>query len=222
MFPLVDTTRRFKTLKDAEDALMGQGFKLVPDTCNWIDDAAQIDAGVYPVEEAYGVSKYRIEYRALDATPTRRRFLTVAAVGSIVGVGSLAAAAMAPNDVPQAVTIPPAPAIAGHDPVFGLIEAHRKAGRDHDAALVEQERLERIGDKAADWVGEAPCHAEFEAFDVLLSAAASTVPGILAQLSYLQEIAKRNAWMFSDRADSAPRLIEGFAASIANVWRVQS
>ena len=41
-------------------------------TCNWIDDAAQIDAGVYPVEEAYGVSKYRIEYRALDATPTRR------------------------------------------------------------------------------------------------------------------------------------------------------
>jgi len=46
MFPLVDTTRRFKTLKDAEDALMGQGFKLVPDTCNWIDDAAQIDAGV--------------------------------------------------------------------------------------------------------------------------------------------------------------------------------
>src|ERR1700682_3639449 len=60
----VDTTRRFETLKDAEDALMEQGFKLVPDTCNWIDDAAQIDAGVYPVEEAHGVSKYRIEYRS--------------------------------------------------------------------------------------------------------------------------------------------------------------
>ena len=36
---------------------------------------------------------------------TRRRFLTVAAAGSIVGAGSLAAAAMAPN-VPQAVPSP--------------------------------------------------------------------------------------------------------------------
>jgi hypothetical protein len=37
----IDTTRRFETLKDAEDALMKQGFKLVPHTCNWIDDAAR-------------------------------------------------------------------------------------------------------------------------------------------------------------------------------------
>ena len=47
---------------------------------------------------------------------TRRRFLTVAAVGSIVGAGSLAAAAMTPNGVPQAVTVPrhsrPDPAVA--------------------------------------------------------------------------------------------------------------
>ena len=41
----IDTTRRFETLKDAEDVLMEQGFKLVPHTCNWIDDAAPIDAG---------------------------------------------------------------------------------------------------------------------------------------------------------------------------------
>lgn len=40
--------------------------------------------------------------------PTRRRFLTVAAVGSMAGAGTLAAAALTPNDVPQAVTIPPA------------------------------------------------------------------------------------------------------------------
>lgn len=38
--------------------------------------------------------------------PTRRRFLTVAAVGSMIGAGSLAAAATAPNDVPKAVTTP--------------------------------------------------------------------------------------------------------------------
>ena len=35
---------------------------------------------------------------------TRRRFLAVAAVGSFVGAGTLAAAAMAPPNVPQAVT----------------------------------------------------------------------------------------------------------------------
>src|SRR6266852_6268651 len=154
--------------------------------------------------------------------PTRRRFLTVAAVGSIVGAGSLAFAAAAPNDVPQAVTNA-SPNSLQRDPMFGMIEAHRKADRDHEAALDEQERLERIGDHAAaDLAGEASCHAAFKAFDALLSAAATTVPGILAQLAYLQEIAKRDAWMFSDREDSATRLLKGFAASIANILAVQS
>jgi hypothetical protein len=37
---------------------------------------------------------------------TRRRFLFVAAFASVVGAGSLAVAAMAPNDVPKAVTVP--------------------------------------------------------------------------------------------------------------------
>jgi hypothetical protein len=155
--------------------------------------------------------------------PTRRRFLAVAAVGSVVGAGSLAAAAMA-SSIPQAVTVPSiASSPALPDPVFGLIEAHRKAGCDHEAALVEQARLEQIGDNAAAWlVSEAPCHAEFNAFDALLSAAATTVPGIVAQLAYLQDIAKRDAWMFNDRDDSATRLLKGFAASIANVMAVQS
>jgi hypothetical protein len=132
---------------------------------------------------------------------TRRRLLAVAAVGSIIGAGSLAFAAAAPNDVPKAITVRPAPAIAGHDPVFGLIEAHRKADRDHEAALDEQDRLERIGDRAAaDLAGEAPCHAAFKAFDVLLAAAATTLP--VAKLAYLQDIAHRDAWI-TDRPDAA-------------------
>jgi hypothetical protein len=115
---------------------------------------------------------------------TRRRFLAVAAFASAAGAGSLAFAATAPNDVPQAVTVPPEPAIAGHDPVFGLIEAHTKADRDHEAALDEQDRLERIGDHAAaDLAGEASCHAAFKAFDVLLAAPAATLPGIRAKLA---------------------------------------
>jgi hypothetical protein len=154
---------------------------------------------------------------------TRRRFLAIAAFASAVGAGSLAFAAAAPNDVPQAITVRPAPAIAGHDPVFGLIEAHTKADRDHEAALDEQDRLERIGDHAgADLAGEASCHAAFKAFDELLAAPAATLPSIRAKLAYLQGIAHRDAWMFTDRPDAAIHLLEGFAASIANVWAVQS
>jgi hypothetical protein len=134
---------------------------------------------------------------------TRRHFLMAVGGGTAAMLGA---------------TIPEPAAL--HDPVFGLIEAHRKAGCDHEAALVEQARLEQIGDNAAAWlVSEAPCHAEFNAFDALLSAAATTVPGIVAQLAYLQDIAERDGWRFSDREDSATMLLEGFAASIANILR---
>jgi hypothetical protein len=154
--------------------------------------------------------------------PTRRRFLTVAAIGSIADAGSLAFAAAAPNDVPQAVTNA-SPNSVKHDPMFGMIEAHRKADRDHEAALDEQDRLEQIGDHAAaDLAGEASCHAAFKAFDALLAAPAATFPGIRAKLAYLQDIAQSDAWMFTDRPDAAIYLLEGFAASIANVRAVLS
>jgi hypothetical protein len=152
--------------------------------------------------------------------PTRRRFLAVAAVASVVSAGTLAAAAAMDPSVPAAVTMPRR---SNPDPVFGLIEAHRRASAAHGIALGEQSRLEQIGDLDAAWsIFEQPCHDEFNAFDALLSAEAITVPGIVAQLAYLQEIAEHNAWMFSDREDSAPRLLKGFAASIANVMAVQS
>jgi hypothetical protein len=98
-----------------------------------------------------------------------------------------------------------------------------QCGLDHSAALVEQERLVRICDKAgADWVGEAPCHAEFNALDVLLAAPATTLSGIVAKLAYLQDIAERDEWMFDGRTGCATRLIEGFALTIANISAVQS
>jgi hypothetical protein len=62
--------------------------------------------------------------------PTRRRFLAISAGASFVGTGSLAAAAMAPNDVPQAVTMP-----IGPDPIYAVIEQHRKAAREHTEAI---------------------------------------------------------------------------------------
>jgi hypothetical protein len=45
---------------------------------------------------------------------------------------------------------------------------------------------------------------------------------VFAKLAYLQDIAERDEWMFNDRDGCAGRLIEGFAASIANVMAVQS
>jgi hypothetical protein len=155
-----------------------------------------------------------------NTSVTRRKILGTIAIGTVAALASTAA------EPATAAAVSAGTLIFRHstpDPVFGLIEAHRKAARDHAAALVEQNRLERLGDKAgADWVSEAPCHAEYQAFDVLLSAAATTVPGIVAKLAYLQDIAERDEWMFDDRQGCARCLIEGFAASIANILAVQS
>src|SRR6266849_4745435 len=124
---------------------------------------------------------------------TRRRFLAVAAFSSVAGAGSLAASAMAPN-VPAAVTFPPASETAGpatpEDPVFGLIDAHRKASLVHLASLREQERLEKADIWHCD-AAEQACHEEFRIFDALLVAAAMTLPGLVAKLFYLQDIANR-------------------------------
>jgi hypothetical protein len=62
---------------------------------------------------------------------TRRRFLAVAAVASVVSAGTLAAAtAMDPN-VPAAVTMP---RHSVPDPIYDVIEAHRKAVLEHNDA----------------------------------------------------------------------------------------
>jgi hypothetical protein len=73
---------------------------------------------------------------------SRRRFLTVAAGTSIAYVGTLAVAAMPAG-------APGSPACAA-DPIFGVIEAHRKAKVASDAAWAEVERLQKL---AAETVG---------------------------------------------------------------------
>ncbi len=48
---------------------------------------------------------------------------------------------------------------------------------DHPMMFPPVNRLELIGDEAAaDLVGEAPCHAAFNAFDVFLAAPAASFP----------------------------------------------
>ena len=73
---------------------------------------------------------------------TRRRFLTVAAVGSMIGAGSLAAAAMASSGVPQAVTVP---RHSKPDPAFALIADKRAADIAHGEAIDAQDEADERG-----------------------------------------------------------------------------
>jgi hypothetical protein len=122
--------------------------------------------------------------------PTRRRFLTVAAVGSIAGAGSLAAAAMAPNDAPAAVTVP-----QGADPIYAVIERHRILAKICDAAWKVRGRCKDFGEmtedekahvrKLNDAVDEAHLPLEAAA-ENLINTAPTTHAGVIAALFYMR------------------------------------
>jgi hypothetical protein len=93
---------------------------------------------------------------------TRRRFLAVADVASVVSAGTLAAAAAMDPSVPAAVTIP---RHSRPDPAFALIADKRAADVAHCEAIDAQDEAEdRYGirsdeaSEAADRCGAA-CHA---------------------------------------------------------------
>ena len=142
----------------------------------------------------------------MPAEATRRRFLTQAA-GVAAGASVLA----------LAIT-PPAWAVAAPaglpDPVFGLIEAHRTARAVHLAALEEQTRLDRIGDRSSDWIAEKPCHADMDAFNDLIETAPTTFAGLQAWASYLDEIRRCEAWMFEDEG---PTLVVTLVEALGNL-----
>jgi hypothetical protein len=123
--------------------------------------------------------------------PTRRRFLAISAGASFVGTGSLAAAATAPNDVPQTVTMP-----IGPDPIYAVIEQHRKAAREHTEALnihcafeecgmqgeklEEYERLVALTDEAYYAMADVGRH--------LVNTRPTTLAGILALCKYIEPL----------------------------------
>jgi hypothetical protein len=118
---------------------------------------------------------------------TRRRFLAVAAVGSMIGAGSLAAVAMTPNDVPQAVTVP---RHYGPDPAFALIADKQAADIAHGEAIDAQDAADERG------IGEDEvydrCCAAGDAVNVLDWKLATTPPttltGVAAVLRFANEI----------------------------------
>ena len=118
---------------------------------------------------------------ALPVDPTRRRFLSLT-IGAVT-----------------ATIAPPASATApANDPVFDLIEMHRRTHAAHVESLALQSRLERKhGIGSCGWVSEKPCNEEDAAFDALVTAPAITVPGLIAWLDYLQELSSEfeTEWM---------------------------
>jgi hypothetical protein len=123
--------------------------------------------------------------------PTRRRFLAVAAVASVVGAGGLAAAARAPNDVPQEVTTP-----IGPDPIHDVIEAHRKAAREHIEALNIHCAFEECGmqgEKLAKYKRlTAETDAAYDRMEVvsldLINTKPTALAGILALCRYMEPL----------------------------------
>ena len=114
--------------------------------------------------------------------------------------------------------ISPMPALAAPtvlpDPIFGIIEAQRTAQAAFLAALAEQTRLERIGDPAANWITEAPCHAAMDAFIELIETASTTLAGLAAWASCLDEIASVEAWMVEEEA---PTLVATLVEALGNL-----
>ena len=124
--------------------------------------------------------------------PTRRRFLAISAGASFVGTGSLAAAAMAPNDVPQAVTMP-----IGPDPIYAVIEQHRKAAREHTEAIDLEAASEEAGGFKDEWREEyerlsavtmAAYYAMADAGRTLVNTRPTTLAGILALCRYIEPL----------------------------------
>jgi hypothetical protein len=146
-----------------------------------------------------------ISENSITLSPTRRRFLTVAAAGA------------------TALALPPSTAAApAVDPIINLIEAHRKAHAAHMASLELQNRFERrYGAGQGSWVSTKPCHDENEAFEAFIAAPATTLPSLLAKLDYMEELSSEfeTEWMIEERPDPGV-LFRSFAESIANISAV--
>jgi hypothetical protein len=126
--------------------------------------------------------------------PTRRRFLTVAAVASVVSAGTLAAATAMDPSVPTAVTVP---RHSGPDPIHDVIEQHRKAAREHIEAARTQFAYEEHGgiqgERRQEYyrlVGltDTAWHAMADTGCNLVNTKPATLAGILALCRYIEPL----------------------------------
>jgi hypothetical protein len=111
--------------------------------------------------------------------PTRRRFLTVAAVASAVGAGSLATAVAMDPSVPVAVTMP---RHGRPDPAFALIAERRTMDIAYGEAIEAQDEAEGRNGFHSDETSEADdrCEAACQTVNAIDWKLATTPPTTLA------------------------------------------
>jgi hypothetical protein len=137
-----------------------------------------------------GNSPHRIR-SAMGGAPSRRRFLAIAAVGSVAGAGSLAIAAAAPNSVPAAVTTPPRPR---PDPALALIAEKLAADIAHGEAIDAQDEADERSGFHSDESSEADdrclvaCRAVNAIDWKLATTPPTTLAGVAAVLRFANEI----------------------------------
>jgi hypothetical protein len=126
---------------------------------------------------------------------TRRRFLAVAAFASVADAGSLAFAAAAPNDIPQAVTVPNGSGFQA-DLIYEVIERHRKAALAHNEVVDTHCAFEEVGmqgEKREQYnrlravTDAAYDELESVGFD-LINTLPTTLAGILALCQYIRPL----------------------------------
>ena len=139
---------------------------------------------------------------ALPVDTTRRHLLTIAVSGAVAA--AIPAATLA--------------ATSAVDPIFAAINEHKKAHAAHLAAIKEVDRLHRIHGEADESITDKPCDDENDAFEALVSAAATTLPGLIAWLDYLQELGSEfeTESIMTDRTCAAA-LVDSFVTSLKNI-----
>ena len=83
--------------------------------------------------------------------------------------------------------------------------------------------MKSIVSKSRWWLARlgAHCRATLsrnDTFEILLGAASTTLPGLLAKLTYLRAVAASNeSWMLDEQEGASLALIDSFTASLKNI-----
>jgi hypothetical protein len=128
----------------------------------------------------------------MPVVQSRRRFLSHAA-GVAAGGAVLALATIPPA---SAVAAPASPA----DPVFALIAAHQEVDATVHAIEAEATRQSDLGIYVETEANDITEHAlaELDLFLKLLDIVPTTLAGVIALVTYLDEINKQDPWKFED------------------------
>jgi hypothetical protein len=160
------------------------------------------------LKEIDDMTRHLSQIDPVDAT-SRRRFLSTAA-GVAAGGAVLALAAIPPT---SALAAPAGLA----DPVFGMIAAHREAVatvRDIEAEATRQADLGTYVETEANDITE-PASAELGLFVELTEAVPTTLAGVVALVTYLDEINEQDPWKFED--NNATPLIGALATAFSRM-----